>query len=478
MSSLLAFAWRQKGSPTTQNGSPTSPYDLPGVTYTFSGENEDTTLESCRLRCPGTPEGLRPRKSADSIRRALNLSSSVLNPLQGFAEQSDQAKGFSFAPAPIKHTIAGPPPPPPSFWQMRSPPISTSSFYSSASSPSGSRGVAVSPNLKVGHARTAVGALLAMTDASRGASSPPAPVFHSGNSRHLGVLPPRTWVSDDRQEEHESVCSDLSYQALNDSIDPFASAKKQKSTIPGSPHSSVDESTQHASPSSNNFGRRSHPGKPSLAVHDESSFARGWLMEQGAMGRERYDFDTIVDKDLFVSEAAEHAANVSAISGSTKGLDSLNSFDEEEEEHYYFQSMQQEEDQMGEPLHRQNTKFQREVKENLVMAMIARLQDNTRLFQDVLEKLDHSTGQSLKRSPRTREGIVIGFSKKTRKMLCRNIDEILRGMRSVTNDDVLLPSQNPRMTEAHDDLLQALSFCRASVVGALTPLEKREMNER
>jgi hypothetical protein len=459
MTSLLAFAWRRKvdepKSLSTSDDHDTS-FSLPDVSESSSGESAtiDRPFEVTDT-APATPEGLRPRRCAESICRELNMPSDLLD-------------RFELGQAPNQNAFPSLPPlncPPLNCERLTIPHVSTSSFYSRSSNQS--HDVAESPTLKVGKARTAVGALLAMSDGGvsfHESTKDPAP---SPVNMSTGILPPRSWIDHDREDDNQSEYSDEPvYEAM------LTPDKKRKSRIIESPASSLAESSIHASPSSNNW-RQSYPIWKQ-EQKDESSITRRCLPEIENTGKSGYDFNSIMDQDVFIAQTSDNT-DVSAISHSTKDTESNYDLDKEEHE-YAYQRMREEEDEMGEALRRQTTKNQRRNKEDLLFSIIERLQDDTKLVSDVLNDLKLSTGKWDVSMSLDSENIFTGFSKKTRAILCRNMDAVLNEMKVTSPEDFFLsPSQMPSFADTHDDLEQALTFCRSLIGTAIPQSEKPEM---
>jgi hypothetical protein len=215
------------------------------ATMTRSEDTDDLFVS------PFTPDGLLPRKSADILRRELNVprvlehslrrAQGRQEPLSGVAKilsDKDSAPPFRTE----RHFDKGilPPPPDcllnkPSFESsIQSPPVSTSSFYS-RNTCSENR-IAMSPVLQVGQARTAVGALVALREAANHHSNatsalPPFPTekMHEKNidknqSFATKALPPRNDFmaypdNDDDSETPSENENDIPYLALDDNND-------------------------------------------------------------------------------------------------------------------------------------------------------------------------------------------------------------------------------------------------------------------
>jgi hypothetical protein len=473
MTSLLSFAWKCQGIERASSRSP----EVPEVSASSSGEtltiqpSEDSTFTAAASAIsPDTPEGLRPRQSADAIRQSLPPH--VLRRLEW---QPHTTQNVHSSWRPLSSCL-----PPPDCRVVNSPNVSTSSFYSRSSDPS--RQIAVSPSLKVGKARTAVGALLAMSESNvsfHETTKTGVPTSSKTTNCHMNVLPPRTWRDENEQEDADSnYNTDLQYQSLNDSH--MTPNRMRIALVENSPTSTAGESSIHASPSSNKWRRSYLEWKQAenRNQQEESSLGRGWLMEEAPI-IESYDFDSIVNRDLFVPHPSESATNVSAISHSVKDNESLQSLqslrslveeEEEGEEHSYYRHYTKiEDDDMGETNQRQNTKNQRE-KEDLLLATIERLQDDVKLVNDVMK----SAGKGGIVASLEKENIFTGFSKEKRAIVCRAIDSILNEMNAPAPKEFgLAPSQIPKIAETHDNYRNALLFCRALVGTAVPPAEKQ-----
>jgi hypothetical protein len=444
MTSLLAFAWRKvnEAKPLASNDDHDTSFSLPDVSESSSGESATFSPPfGVTGTAPATPEGLRPRRCAELICRELNIPPIILK------------RSFELGQAPIQNEFPSLPP-------LNCTPLNLRSSNRS-------HHVAESPSLKAGKARTAVGALLAMSDGGvvfheSTEDSAPSPV-----NMPTGILPPRSWIDQGREDDNQSEYSEEpAYEAI------FTPDKKRKSRIIESPASSLAESSIHASPSSNNWRQSCPTWKQEQK--DESSITRRCLPEIDYKGKSGYDFKSIMDQDVYIAQASDNT-DVSAISHSTKDNESHNGVDIEEQE-YYSKCMREEEDEMEEALRRQKTKNLRRNKEDLLISIIERLQDNTKLVFDVLNELKLSTGKWDVSMSLDSENIFTGFSKKTRATLCRNIDAVLDEMKVASPEDFFLsPSQIPNFADTHDDLEQALMFCRSLIGTAIPQSEKPKM---
>lgn len=322
--------------------------------------------------------------------------------------------------------------------------------------------VAESPDL--GHARTAVGALVAM---SQGVVSN-KPLRKSIPEARLGVLPPRTW----EQMEDEKDDEDISYQRLHDSMDVWTPDRVRNA--PASPESTVT----HPSPSGSSW--------------------RGWRQDQSDVSfssRERlvskhvgplsYNFDPITQEERqdihdgpnYV--VASDVTNVSILSQSSAvHNDSIHSLDSVRYSHgsqsqYRYE---QAEEAMEGALMQRKAKNQRRAKEQLLMGVIQRLQHSLDLVSDV-DAL-HENDRWFVKTPMDREGLLTGFSKGTRSNLLKYVRSVLSEMFVAQPEEFFLsPSQIESISETHDDLHDALVFLEAMLQIAI-PLSEQNPGGR
>ena len=466
MASLLAFSWRRKGSENAasscNNLELSASASMPGVSESSSGESINNHTSECQYPMyensrnpPETPEGLRPRRTAQHIRREMRLP-------------RHPTKQLEWNPLPINSTT--PALPPLGCGAFGSPQVSTSSFYSKTSDRH--NGVAVSPNLKVGKAKTAVGALLAMNDAGLSFHETSRAAEQSPARFRTGILPPRKWIDVDRADEDDSNYSDEpTYEPLNDSRAQLTPNKKRKAGLGDSLNSPSDDSSVYASPSSNNWRQPYSTWRPENK--DQSSFTESWLMDREHVTSERYDFDSIMNHELCVAQPSENATNVSAISHSTKENESHHSLidDEDDNEAYdYHWKTEDDDDEIGKALRKQKMLRQRRSKEDLLIAAVERLQDDTALVAEVIDVVKVSNSKWDESMNLGNENIFKGYSVSTKTTLCRNIDAILNEMNLATPEEFFLsPTQIPDIAATHDDLYQALSFCRSLISAASFP---------
>jgi len=465
---MLNYAWKRQanaGKAAIGRQSP-SPLAVQASDDTTVPEHEAD--ENCiPQQAPSTPEGLRPRKSLDSIREELELPAHVL--------QKHEQRSFNWPP------MACLPP-------GASPQITHSSFYSRDSS---SGMVAESPDL--GQARTAVGALVAMSQG--------VPSKNHGKSktsdRRLGMLPPRTW----NEEEDADEDTDISYEQLHDSMDVWSPGRTPESNAAGSPQSTV-QSSIHPSPSTKAW-REWQQQEEQRNV----SFSSRVALVPGNPERERlsYNFDPIVPEESredmhdgpnYVVASDANMANVSILSQSSAPINARPHY--EETDHYAahndsihsldsvqnsysspsrFASAERQEDDMEDALMRRKMKNQRRAKEQLLMGIVQRLQHNLDLIADV-DALHEKDDRWFVKTPMVDEGLLTGFSKGTRKNLRKYVRSILHEMDVARPEEFFLsPSQIPGMAETHDDLHDALVFLDG-ILQIAVPLTEQNPGQR
>jgi hypothetical protein len=105
---------------------------------------------------------------------------------------------------------------------------------------------------------------------------------------------------------------------------------------------------------------------------------------------------------------------------------------------------------------------QRLVNEELLMAVLERLQDDIQLVADVQAVFIGCNEPPMDKQ----DGFLTGFPSESRTVIVRNLNAILTEMKS--------PSQVPGYAETHDDLREALFFCRTAVQMAVPVSEKEQ----
>ena len=438
MTYMLGYAWRrqQAAKQTSSNDGRLSP--APPLALQASA-SADASIDDENSSPPATPEGLRPRKSLDVIREELNIPKRVL-----------QQQRVHFDPK-----------------LVQSPQVSNSSFYSREES---SIMVAESPDL--GQARTAVGALVAMSQgivSHKRAANP--------SDTGMSVLPPRTW----NREEEDDDDEDVSYHRLQDSHDVMWTPGGRMQQ-PASPDSTLDSSI-HPSPSG-----RSWREWQEQEQHDVSFSSRiGLVANDKQLESHAYNFDPIEapleegrqDEGPNYVVASNPMANVSLLSHSTAAHnESMHSLDSAR---YSLGSRlgqnEREEDVMENALMKRKAKNQRMAKEQLLMGVVQRLQHDIDLVAHV-DALHDEDERWFVKTPMDREGLLLGFSRGTRTNLLRYLKDILHEMSVARPEEFFLsPSQVESMADTHDDLHDALVFLEGMVQIAI-PLSDQSPGHR
>jgi hypothetical protein len=128
---------------------------------------------------------------------------------------------------------------------------------------------------------------------------------------------------------------------------------------------------------------------------------------------------------------------------------------------------------------RQKVQNQRRLREELVLAVVERLQDDVQLVADV-EAIGHAAvvmADWFAQTPLDCPGILTGFSLEQRKTILRHVTSVLDEMNVACPEDFFLsPSQVPGFAETHHDLCEALCFCLALVQMAI-PQEEQNIDE-
>ncbi len=426
MTSLLAFAWRRAQSVSAGGGGSGSSSEMSpdilahGVSVSSSSDTLSNPVSSDSLFAETscfmgscTPDALRRRKSPAEIRDELGLAPKQL--IWPSDPPTDRVRMTQ--PIPVDTLL------PPMTACLPSSQVSTSSIYSKRSV---QQNVARSPSLKLGEAKTAVGALLA-----RNESRTMAPTALKSEST---ILPCRAWLQDDRSvDEANDFSIEMPYEPLNDSKGCCFSSKSYGF------REDDEESSIHASPSS-------HRGPLSRNLPN-TSFTRGFL----EVGNEddRYDFHPIVDKELIVSEVLD-PMNMSCISQSTaKEMESLCSMGGDAA----YQKLRSKEEQF-------RSQNERRIKEDLLLSTLERFQDDNEIVVEAMDQWTETHGRCDGSTRPGRENLLDGFSEKRRMVILKAMDEQLSKWRSTPLDPVDM------------DLLESLAFCR-SLVHASVPLSEK-----
>eukprot|EP00934_Nitzschia_sp_Nitz4_P000881 Nitzschia sp. Nitz4//scaffold255_size41878//38048//40648//NITZ4_007413-RA/size41878-processed-gene-0.16-mRNA-1//1//CDS//3329544395//881//frame0 len=300
----------------------------------------------------------------------------------------------------------------------RSPNISNASFYSSARGGGHSlhSRVAESPRLKVGQARTAVGALVALGHSQRQQPSSARRPFASPTpKKDSSILPSRDWLSQEQQDQHEDIVEPEQELSM-DELPPYAALHDKYSPVRNNQADDdwSRESSIHASPSSN----RMPPHLP------DTSFTRGFL----APSSDPYDFHSILDKDLIIGGGNGDRSfnnNNNSIMNLHQDIQLSspnNSLSDAHLDHYQVKTHEQ----------RFRKENERKIQQDLLLSTLERLQDDPELVTQVLDLSEHN--------------ILEGWSQERRAQVLEALEAILQ-----ENDD--------EEDEETSDVALALSFC-------------------
>jgi hypothetical protein len=310
----------------------------------------------------------------------------------------------------------------------------------------GGQSLALSPNLSGGHARTAVGAVVfAMTGSSapQEAACTTNPRSTAHNTSNQSILPPRDWMHS--IDFNVPLRTEAKYQ------DDMAHIRIHDK---GEKDEYDNESSLHASPSSNPWRRRQ------MQFNEDTSFTRdintSWVRDgRDGHGALPYDFEPI-----WVEPDAQNRLNISAISHSLHNqhdMESLNSMastmnDEDDCQAYggagdfprFYQALTEEdvmvenEDAADKALILAKAQNQRRMKENLLLSTLERLQDVPSLL---IELQDHDEARSMD----TNSLYDICYLNR----LYRMVEDIILGVQTIGNGAASVPD---------DTTAQALRF--------------------
>ncbi len=466
---MLPFSWRRdKADSHSQKGENLSPSEalssLPPLVAaskscdTF-GENDDAehinNINITFSRLPTTPEGLRPRRANAFIKRDLGLSNHQWEP-------RNKPPAISQLPPRLSAS-----------WSTQGVLSSGSSGGPFSQAHSGSRGVAQSPHLMPGHARTAVGALVAMNI---------APEQNPQTNEEIYRWTP-DWGSVGHHPLNDEESADLAkeYYALDDTMqndaripvpDPntnrsFVDSPISKaSSLAASPSSRANifyHGREKAKMSENFNINASFSSQVRLIHATNTSFAsRSLQMNSETMGA--YDFTPLVDGQELILSSLDHFTNMSAMSQSALDQESqffepetdLNTMNED-----YFPSSQYA--NLDHALRKSKSENQRHAKEELILSSIQRLQDNIPLITEIQSRGGLQAGMDNCRQV-DHEGLLVGFSEDNRTTIAEILAKLADEM------DYAATNEN----ETHHDLHDSILFCKKLVTNAVSQSEVTE----
>jgi len=405
----LSSLWRRSGTHTDEK-EPSSP--LPPMVS--ASQSDETLCSSPSLKIPfrptpSTPDGLKPRKlSVKSVRPALG--------------------GYSLPPLPPRQALPWATEQP-----LYSPPVSTSSFY--ARGLDEDQDVAQSPRLLPGHARTAVGAVVAMGEAFRDLreSKRVAPP-NDGNKSH-GL--------------HDSSIMDENDEPRYFSLenDPVANSRtpmRMAHTTGPLPDSPISHSSSYlaGSPSSRVYKRDASSMQKKLM---DASFSSQTELIKPAVAK-RYDFAPI--SDHVVDTSLEFVPK-----GKYESVESHPPLDAS--------------------LQRRKRANQLYSKEELLILIASRLRDDLSLVKEIDKIGCIGNDDWFLKTHLDQEGILTGYKEEHRFRILDRIGSILNEMKIAQPEDLFhSPSAAPKFTETHNDLRSSLLFCRSMMVQAVPVTER------
>ena len=407
--------------------------NIPDVTRVISEETaDDCSIDSFHtaLQTPPTPDGLKPRRSIDSIRKELKL------PLLQYCIPSREPSSLSYA-----GSGSG---------------FGSGHTYGQSQSQSTQTRVAESPDFL--HPTTAVGALLATpefrypTAAATGAlvaTSAQRPPQQSQFPVHLPLpprcptlLPPRTW--------DDNYNTNLGYQQLDDSYE--VATPNRRLRAPSGTNSPA--STQASSVQSPAWKYHDYP--PSGEDQEHSQI--GLVGDVDRTGH--YNFESVIDRDFVAMDAL---TNVSAISASTHG-DDMQSLESRYSMKRQGRHFEYDDDVIDDMVMQRKQINQKKRKEKIMFQVVERLQDDVEL----IHQIEQLSGQApwITKTPPNREGLLTGFSAPTRSRLLKYCNSLLKEMDTACPEEFFLsPTQFEDYGETHNELREAVSFLMQIVRG-------------
>ena len=387
------------------------------------------------VKPPETPQGLRARPSVDSIRRELLSNTGVQ---RDFLVQKNQDADRMLPAVPSRS------------WSMPSQPSVPliSGFYGQ---PTDFNAIE-STRLEYGKTQTAVGSFVAMYQKQAVLPSSPHAGGYEADGSQAGtpfqehkhkasLIRKEDW--EEKKDDSIDIMHRKGYHPLKDTTHheqtPVRSLTKRG--VPLSPYSA--NVSLEASPSSfaKPYSRKFYPARPTTTNEEYHKFEA----EQAT-------------KEIHLKFPSDQTH----VSGMTQSvlLDTDNSSGK--------QSMPNNDVNNGwgdDTLLHQKVQNQRRLREELLLAVVERLQDDVKLVADVF-KAERSTplNKRTMASPVEPESILMGFSPETRVSITSQLAEMLNEMKTAQPEEFFLsPSQQQDYVQPHNELQRALSFCRVLV---------------
>ena len=451
--SFWTLSWRRntRASDLTESDEVDLCQHLPDVTHSNSSETCSTIHDETHwAKAPSTPEGLRPRPSMKTLRMELKID--VDNPPKReflVEKKADQSRMLPTAPS--------------RSWSMPSQPslAQVGGYDPTASDETTS---------DLGKTQTAVGNFVAycQKESSR-LSSPHGGGYDGDADRSHGNNDPQPWFKpfiideewDEKKEEQNECINQVYYPLDKDPIflsrtpPPKLLAKRNPPLSPFSTNISLE-----ASPSSlaKPYSRIDKPA----ANHNTSFSSATALLAHPESNR--YDFGrngTSPAKEMHVKITSDQT-HVSAMTQSvilendTSVRDMPDSYESKDDTSLCWGD---------DSLRHQKIQNQRRSREELLLAVVERLQDDVQLVVDV----NKATATALQtnwfvETPLDQEGLLTGFSPEKRRSMTRHLSAMLNELNMAQPEDFFLsPSQVQQYVQPHVELHSAISFCRTLV---------------
>ena len=520
--------------------------DFPADSQEGATSNQSPTQRTCCFLASSlTPEGLLPRKSAANLRREWKLGKSIISSREflpsGRSDWEELLPGVSGILEDMESTtqrssnnhnrhaffsqgkdgdysdddddnMTIPPPQnlqnKPTFdSSLMSPQVSTSFYSSRAEGP-----VALSPVLKIGQARTAVGALVALRETgnenldTNGSSYRDISTNSITNRKKesnlpqldqsfaMNALPPRA-KNTERCSEREDSDNENIFNLLSTREKCIAAGINNREDLSRlAPPSSVQLQTSHLMPVSTKASvpgeentalkSTSHPSQVSL--NDELSWLGGAKttvrdqQTQPDLDGDQDARDQALMKRKFANQKVQKQKVKNSIhekerdGGVVEGRGETDGYCGNDEEEHVMRHIQMDGTivSIGEALQRRKQQNQRLEKEKIVLEVVARLRDNLDLVHDI----EASCSTKSQTDP---ENLLVGFSAERRTRLLSSIDSILSDMPVIEAEDFMLsPTKAQILSTSHNSLDQALCFCRSLVLNAVPQHEKERFVEK
>jgi hypothetical protein len=335
---------------------------------------------------------------------------------------------------------------PPRFSSFASPPVSTSSFY--GQSRHSNDHIAESPHLMPGHARTAVGAIVALQhqhvwpDTSTIASSDPWLLPEHKDWHYDGTTSPCRSANSSGDENEQPTL----HYPLDDPV------SISRSPIPGDKHSLWYSPISTGSCGSPSSRACLHP-----AVDDDDGEMTRHILP---MPRRRgaYDFEPLKG-GMVSTHAPNPMMNLSAMSEQESHARIIP--DHDIDKYSNAVTSPEQEEPLDSILRNKKYENQRRAKEQLIFAAVERLQDDLQVICEV-EACAAQGVDDWMVTISQQQSLMTGFSNEQRTRIRQALSSVLKEMSTAPLEEFFLsPTQIPLYSEPHKDLRDALCFCRS-----------------